>query len=112
MAKAPAKKLHTSMYLSSLGFSQQRRFEYLGEVTANTQNCISNWQKAVELTNDEHLDKSMHLSNLADAALPPFRDQTISISVRGAFLVYGIQINISYQYVGLAQWLCVLVSLT
>jgi hypothetical protein len=39
---------------------------------------------------------SIGTTNLTDAALPPFRDQTISISVRGAFLTYNIQINMQY----------------
>ena len=41
-----------------------------------------------------------------DTALPPFCDQTISISVRGAFLAYDIQTNVLYYNARLAQWLC------
>jgi len=60
--------------LCNLGNAQERRFHRLGQL-ADLENAISNQQKAVELTQDDHPNKSTYFSNLA-----PVSELVFSIS--------------------------------
>jgi tetratricopeptide (TPR) repeat protein len=51
------------MYLGNLGLSQLRHYERFG-ILADIKDSISNFQKAVVLTLDGHIDKPLYLGNL------------------------------------------------
>jgi len=55
------------MFVSNLGSGQRTRFERLGDLS-DLENAISNYEKAVELTDDRHPNKPMYLSNLGMAS--------------------------------------------